>query len=371
MKILLLSCKTGGGHDAAGLAVKEALEARGHEAVFFDYLTLAGKRVSDTVGSLYVNTVKNMPHVFGLVYQVGMIASRIMRKSPVYYVNAKMGKYLKEYMEREQFDAVVMPHLYPAETITYMKRQGIELPLTVAVMTDYTCIPFWEETDCDYYVIPHGELAEQFIRRGIDGGRLLPFGIPVGKKFLKKADREKVRAFLHLPKEGAMFLLMGGSMGAGDLEKLTKELLAQKKQKDFITVICGNNKKMFQRMKKKYRQESGVILIGQTKQMDLYLKACDLIYTKPGGLTSTEAAASRTLMVHTAPIPGCETANRRFFVRRGMSIAPRTLERQVRKGRELLEKEEEQRKMREAQSRYVAGDAAEKIAAFVEKTVAE
>ena len=74
-------------------------------------------------------------------------------------------------MEREQFDAVVMPHLYPAETITYMKRQGIELPLTVAVMTDYTCIPFWEETDCDYYVIPHGELAEQFIRRGIDGGR--------------------------------------------------------------------------------------------------------------------------------------------------------------------------------------------------------
>ena len=139
---MLLSCKTGGGHDAAGLAVKEALEARGHEAVFFDYLTLAGKRVSDTVGSLYVNTVKNMPHVFGLVYQVGMIASRIMRKSPVYYVNAKMGKYLKEYMEREQFDAVVMSHLYPAETITYMKRQGIELPLTVAVMTDYTLYSF-------------------------------------------------------------------------------------------------------------------------------------------------------------------------------------------------------------------------------------
>ena len=173
------------------------------------------------------------------------------------------------------------------------------------------------------------------------------------ESFLKKADREKVRTFLRLPKEGSMFLLMGGSMGAGDLEKLTKELLAQKKQKDFVVVICGNNKKMFQRMKKKYRQESGVILIGQTKQMDLYLKACDLIYTKPGGLTSTEAAASRTLMVHTAPIPGCETANRRFFVRRGMSIAPRTLERQVRKGRELLEKEEAQRKMREAQSRYV------------------
>ena len=40
MKVLILSCKTGGGHDAAGFAMKEALEAHGHEAVMFDYLTL-------------------------------------------------------------------------------------------------------------------------------------------------------------------------------------------------------------------------------------------------------------------------------------------------------------------------------------------
>ena len=122
MKILILSCKTGGGHDAAGFAVKEALEKQGHEAVMFDYLTLAGQKVSDTVGDVYVNTVKKMPHVFGAVYQIGMAASRIMRKSPVYYVNGKMGKYLGAYLEAEHFDAILMPHLYPAETITYMKR---------------------------------------------------------------------------------------------------------------------------------------------------------------------------------------------------------------------------------------------------------
>lgn len=61
MKVLILSCKTGGGHDAAGFAVKEALEQKGHEAVMFDYLTLAGQKVSDTVGDVYVNTVKRCP----------------------------------------------------------------------------------------------------------------------------------------------------------------------------------------------------------------------------------------------------------------------------------------------------------------------
>ena len=160
MKVLILSCKTGGGHDAAGLAMKEALEAKGHEAILLDYLTLAGQKVSQTVGDVYVNTVKTAPHVFGAVYKLGMVISRITKKSPVYYVNAKMGKYLQKYLEEEKFDALLMPHLYPSETLTYMKRQGIELPLMAAIMTDYTCIPFWEETRCDYYIVPHEDVAK-------------------------------------------------------------------------------------------------------------------------------------------------------------------------------------------------------------------
>ena len=73
----------------------------------------------------------------------------------------------EEYLQENPVDAIVMPHLYPAETITYMRRNGFALPLTVAVMTDYTCIPFWEETDCDYYITPHKKLHPEIIKRGI------------------------------------------------------------------------------------------------------------------------------------------------------------------------------------------------------------
>ena len=52
MKVLILSCKTGGGHDAAGMALKEELESRGHQCVMLDYLILAGQKVSDTVGDV-------------------------------------------------------------------------------------------------------------------------------------------------------------------------------------------------------------------------------------------------------------------------------------------------------------------------------
>lgn len=76
MKVLILSCKTGGGHDAAGLAMKERFELEGHEAIMFDYLTLAGSSVSKWVEKLYVNTVKYMPRVFGRVYKIGMFVSK-------------------------------------------------------------------------------------------------------------------------------------------------------------------------------------------------------------------------------------------------------------------------------------------------------
>ena len=105
---------------------------QGDEAYVLDYLALAGEGVSGLVGDGYVQIVKRTPRLFGIVYKLGMCVSRITEKSPVYYVNGRMAKYLRQYIKENPVDVVVMPHLYPAETITYMKRKGMELPLTVA-----------------------------------------------------------------------------------------------------------------------------------------------------------------------------------------------------------------------------------------------
>ena len=100
--------------------------------------------------------------------------------------------------------------------------------------------------------------------------------------------------------------------------------------------------------------------------MELYMKACDIIYTKPGGLTSTEAVSGIPI-VHTAPIPGCETANRKFFEKHKNTRSRVTIDRQVAEGIRLLESPERVQAMVEAQRNCISGKAAAKIVDFWRK----
>lgn len=364
MKALILSCNTGGGHNAAAKAIAEEFCARGEEAYVLDYLCLASKKVSKIVGDGYVQIVKKTPLLFGIVYKLGMLISRLTRKSPVYYINGRMAKYLDAYLKKNPADVLIMPHLYPAETVTYMKRKGMDLPLTVAVMTDYTCIPFWEETDCDHYILAHEALRKSCTKRGIPNEKIQTFGIPVAKKCRHKVERNKARNILGLDPKQKYFLTAGGSMGAGDFLELIEKLIANTTTEQ-ILAICGSNRKSEKKLKKKFKEEPRVTVLGFTDQMPLYLSACDVVFTKPGGLTSTEAAVIGVPLIHTTPIPGCETINRRFFMHAGMSWSAITTRGQVRKGVRLMNDPAAQKKMIERQAKQIHGDAVEQLYDFI------
>ena len=83
-----------------------------------------------------------------------------------------------------------------------------------------------------------------------------------------------------------------------------------------MVIICGNNKRIYTVLQKQFQNNPRVHILGYTNRVADYMDACDVIFTKPGGLTSTEALVKRIPIVHTAPIPGCETANRNFFVKK-------------------------------------------------------
>lgn len=111
-------------------------------------------------------------------------------------------------------------------------------------------------------------------------------------------------------------------MGAGHIRQLVRCLLYLTPEQVRLAVICGSNGKLLEGLRKKYGHSSRIQVIGYTDQVARYMEACDLLYTKPGGITSTEGGVMGVPMVHMKPIPGCETRNRQLFTQNGMRLCP-------------------------------------------------
>lgn len=358
MKVLILSCSTGEGHNYAGKALQECIRLHGDEADMLDIMLLAGKRVSRFVGGGYVSIVKHAPRFFHFLYRLGGVVSSSHRKSPVYYANAMLAKPLKRYLEEHHYDVIATPHLFPAETLSYMKHKKMLSHKVVAIETDYTYIPFWEETDCDFYIIPHKELKEEFAARGLPAHRLKPYGIPVRQAFSAPRVPKAARQMCKIPENAHVYLIMSGSMGFGKIQLFVAELLRRIQRDEYIIVICGANKKLYRILTGEFGRSANIRIVGYTEHIAAYMDACDVLYTKPGGLTSTEAAVKGIPIVHTTPIPGCETRNLEFFSAHGLSVTSDKFYGQIAAGQSLLRDPVRCETMRTAQSSAVPGDAA-------------
>lgn len=367
MNILILSCDTGAGHNTTGLAVLEELKRRGHHVKMKDPFQLSQSLIARNIGSFYVKLVQRHPRLFGLAYRLGMLVTKMPFQSPVYYANGLMAKHMERYLSNNAADVVVAPHLYPAEILTYMKRHHIPCPKLLFIATDYACIPFTEETDCDYFVIPHESLAESFRKRGIPSEKLMPFGIPVRSAFTRSLTKEEARKQLGLSPHEVCYLVMGGSMGAGKVKQIVTDLAKHRQEDEHIIVICGNNTALEKSLLNRYGNVPGISILGATGQMALYMYACDLLYSKPGGLTSTEAAVVGIPLVHTAPIPGCETINRAFFQKHGMSVSARDAKQQAALGRRLLHSPKALHHMKKQQHAFTSRDSVKKICDLIEE----
>ena len=109
-----------------------------------------------------------------------------------------------------------------------------------------------------------------------------------------------------------------------------------------------------------------MILIGFTDQVSDYMDASDVLLTKPGGLSSTEALAKGIAIVHTAPIPGCESENVQFFTEHHLSLCAREASDAGRLAVDLMNDSFMREQILAAQDHFRCKNSAEVIAEFIE-----
>ena len=164
---------------------------------------------------------------------------------------------------------------------------------------------------------------------------------------------------------------MSGSIGFGKVHLLAHELVSRLENGEQAVIICGNNKKRMRSLRLQFHKNPNVHIIGFTRHVAEYMAAADVLFTKPGGLSSTEAAVRRVPLVHTDPIPGCETKNRTFFVSRGMSVTGTHQKELAEAGISLARDDARQIAMLDAQHQNSHPQAGTAITHLLEKLVSE
>ena len=186
----------------------------------------------------------------------------------------------------------------------YKSLKKSNIPLFTFI-TDISSHSEWIHKNTDFYFVGDISIKKSLIDKGIDENKIIVSGIPVKQGFkdkIIKFDKNKSKEIL----------IMGGGLGLISFNKNLFESLNNEKNIK-TTVITGNNKKMFEQLKSKYKN---IEVLGYTNKIDFYMKRADLIISKSGGITLFEAIYSETPIYVVNPFLLQEVKNAKFIEKR-------------------------------------------------------
>ena len=319
MRILVLTVTTGHGHNASARALEESLKTQGADVVVLDMYKYISRVLYSVVDKGYLFSVRHLPRQFGQAYtnaerrQIPRKVLGILNSNR--FLASRLAGFFRDYHPQ----LILTTHVFAAQVLDVLKGHGhLDVPI-MGIMTDYCIHPFWETVPSVEYIVTASELTHYAAqRRGIRPERLFPLGIPVAARFSRCGDKVEARRALGLAEDKTTLLLMGGSMGYGDMPESVAQIDAMGEDYQLVC-IAGRNKRLYKDLCT-LSTKSPLHVLGFTDQVDLYMDAADCIVTKPGGLTVTESLAKGLPMILVSPIPGPEERNAYFLLNAGAAV---------------------------------------------------
>jgi len=346
MRILIATVTAGGGHIAAAAALEEAWRGLrpGDTIERLDLIKFFSPLHKKVHEDGYVKLVERAPELWGMIFgktdnpKVARRLSRLRRAFPS-SSRSKFARHLKQFKP----DAVLCTHYLPLETLGVLKSpeggvprrpnliekmgarrarpsekrpsENWKHPFIVSIVTDFEAHALWMDSCVDLYCVAAEETKARLVARGATAANAVATGIPIAMKFLSRPDPRAVRKQYGLRDDQPVLLVLGGGFGMGPVAEILAEL--DKVPGQFQTlVVTGRNEELRRKLATQTRRHPTHVL-GFSTNMHELMAVADLIITKPGGLTTSEALALGKPLFILNPIPGQEAANSDFLLERG------------------------------------------------------
>ena len=318
MKTLILTCNTGQGHNSTAASIREVFELNSSQCDIADALSFLSPQASKIITTVHASIFSLAPKVFDMGYTSSADSHKI---SPAEYLTKAISfgaKKLSQTIEENQYNHVICVHLFAAVLVANM-RQKYHTNVTYSFLpTDYTAYPLVEKVTADLYFMPHQDLAEQYVKKGMDKKKLITTGIPIRRAFIGTRNKAEARMLMNIPQDDKVIFMMCGSLGCGPIKDLAVSIIEKAPQNTRLLIACGVNKKLLKSLQKLNNER--IIAFSYSDNVPQLMAASDLFVTKPGGISITEASRVGLPMVLINLIGACETPNYEFFTEHGFAI---------------------------------------------------
>lgn len=317
MKILIVYATAGAGHRKAAEAVYCGLQSvkEAGTVVLMDVLDMTSPFYKQLYSQTYTFLITSVPWLWKIIYffldvpalqPLVIIARRFFNSLNA----ARFHRYLKE----QQFDWIISTHFFSNEVVAHLKQRGEIASRLVGIITDYDVHRIWLTEGIDTYVVASEWTGQRLEQLGVSPSRISPLGIPVDPKFLVPKDRMKLRQKLGLRKDVFTVLVVTGSFGIGPMEEVADAL------PDFqVMIVCGHNKNLYHKLSAKKKELVKVFSL--VDNMEELMVAADVLITKPGGLSITEALVTGIPLAFFSVIPGQEENNVKVLRQNGIGLS--------------------------------------------------
>lgn len=313
LKILLVHGSHTGGHRSAARSLAQALnELPNVQARELDTLDVSSPRMVKAQKGFFGLVSEKLPALrrwgFRLALQGSPLASWV--GTAVLKAKAALSPGVLHEIQRESPDLVVSTHSQTNAMLSHWKGTGrLDMPVH-SVATDFMAHAIWAQDRVDRYYVAAETTAQDLVNLGVGPDRIRVTGIPINPAFSRPAeeDRQALATRLGLDPGLPTVLLMGGSLGLQPYEKLIDALEASPYPMQ-VVAITGRNQEAKERLEARQGSTRHPLHVqGFVENGVDWMRAADVVVSKPGGLTLSELLALRKPVIVTNPVPGMEEA---------------------------------------------------------------
>ena len=310
MKVLILTASIGAGHVKAAEALKNFLP----EVEVIDFMARDFSTLNWLTKKIYLAALKFIPDLYDKLYRLtdAQRTGTLTRFLTSIFMYFPFVRLLKKFRP----NVIICTHPFPESAAAlwkFLHAKSAKNFLLAAVLTDYSLHEIWIFSEVDVYFVATEKMKIELAAHSRQNQEIFAKGIPIGAEF-SNAQNSTRAGFKKI-------LIMGGGLGLGSIEETLQDLNNIETPLEII-VVAGQNENLLARLKiLQPKLKHSTKILGYVKNICELMNAADLLITKPGALTMTEAFAAGLPMLLNSPIPGPEVKNAEYAISNGAAIS--------------------------------------------------